>query len=77
MIMSPSRSRVIAEITKAPDLKARVRVVEVDEMRVVEIRDYIPSLDEYGRGYWLPLTEDAVYSVISALQEVANTESLA
>lgn len=75
--MNPASARVVAEITKAPDLRAHVRVVEVEGMRVVEIRDYIPSLGEYGRGYWVPLTEAAVYGILSGLQEVAGTEDLA
>ena len=74
---NPAVARVVAEIVKAPDLRAHVRVVEVEGMKVVEIRDYIPSLSEYGRGYWLPLTESAVYGILSGLQEVAETEELA
>lgn len=72
-----SKARVVGDILKAPDLRAHVRVVEVEGMKVVEVRDYIPSLKEYGRGYWLPLTEAAVYEFITALQEIADSEDLA
>lgn len=72
----PTETRVVTAIKKAPDLDCHVRVVEVNGVRVVEARDFIPSLGEYGRGYWLPLTRDAVFSLINALTEVAQTENL-
>lgn len=77
MSKTPAKASVLGDVIKAPDLRMHVRVVEVDGMRVAELRDYIPSLGEYGRGYWIPLTESAIYGVIAALQEVANDEDLA
>lgn len=74
---SPAKTHITGDVIKASDLRAHVRVVDVDGMKVVEIRDYIPSLKEYGRGYWLPLSEAAIYGVIAALQEVADVEDLA
>lgn len=76
MTTSPAMSRVVAEIAKAADLRTHVRVVEIDSVKVVELRDYIPSLDEYGRGYWLPLTEESVFGVMNALQEIVNSGEL-
>lgn len=48
--------RVVAKIYKAPDLEVHVRELSFvdDDIVVVELRDYIPSRQRYGRGYWLP-----------------------
>lgn len=72
----PAKVRVVGVLPKAPDLECHIRIVEVENVRVVELRDYIPSLDEYGRGYWLPLTEAAIYGAINALTEVVNSEAM-
>lgn len=74
MVTNPANTRVVSTILKAPDLECHVRVVEVDGVRVVEFRDYIPSLDEYGRGYWLPLTQASLYGAMNGLTDVLNSE---
>jgi len=71
--------RVVGEFQKAADLITRVRVVEIDNVKVIEFRDWIPSLGDegdYGRGYWIPLTEEAVFGVMDALKVVSNTEAM-
>lgn len=77
MSKNPAATRVVGAIPKAPDLEAHVRVVEVENVRLVEIRDFIPSLQEYGRGYWLPMTEAALYGVMNAFNEVLTSERVA
>jgi hypothetical protein len=67
---------VVQSITKAPDLECHVRVVEVEGVKVVEFRDYIPSLNSYGRGYWVPLRAEDVFSLINGLTEVVKSEDL-
>lgn len=74
MSTNPASTRVVGVIPKAPDLECHVRVIEIDNVRLVEIRDYIPSLQEYGRGYWIPMTEAALYGVMNAINEVLNSE---
>lgn len=76
MSKNPAKVAVIQKIEKAPDLECHVRIVEVESVRVVELRDYIPSLKEYGRGYWIPLKADSVFSIINGLTEVARTETV-
>lgn len=70
---SRSDSRILAEFRKAADLDTHVRVVEVDGIKVLEFRDYIPSLGEYGRGYWFPadgtILNDVVQSLLKAMNE--------
>jgi hypothetical protein len=73
---NPAKSRIVGVLPKAPDLECHIRIVEVENVRVVELRDYIPSLEEYGRGYWLPMTESALFGAINGLTEVINSEVL-
>lgn len=40
---------------KYADLEVHVRVVEADGTRFVDIRDFVPSTELYGRGIMLPL----------------------
>lgn len=77
MSTNPASSRVVGVIAKAPDLECHVRVIDVENVRLVELRDYIPSLQEYGRGFWLPLTEAALYGVMNSLTEIVNSEPVA
>lgn len=74
MSKNPAKKRVVAVVPKSADLECHVRVVEVENVRVLELRDYIPSLDEYGRGFWIPLSESAIFGVINGLTEVINSE---
>lgn len=74
MAKNPASVRVIQTVPKTGDLETHLRVVEVEGVRVVELRDYVPSLGEYGRGYWLPLNTDSIFSLINGLTEVARTE---
>lgn len=76
MAKNPAAARVVQTIRKATDLECRVRFVEVEGVRVIELRDYIPSLDEYGRGYWFPLNADTIFSLINGLTDIAQTEGL-
>lgn len=76
MAINPAAARVVGTVQKSPDLECHVRVVEVENVKVVEIRDFIPSLGEYGRGYWMPISEDAIYGIVSLLTEVANQEKV-
>jgi hypothetical protein len=76
MSKNPAKSRVVGVLPKAPDLECHVRVIDVENVRVAELRDYIPSLEEYGRGYWLPMSESALYGAINAITEIINSETL-
>lgn len=77
MSQDPSQTRTVTTFIKAVDLECHVRVVMVENVRVLEFRDYIPSLSEYGRGYWIPMTRDAVFSALNGLTDVAQSEDLA
>jgi len=72
MGVNPASTVVIAVLPKAPDLEMHVREIDIDSVRLVEFRDFIPSLREYGRGYWFPKTSDSIYGLINALTEILN-----
>lgn len=72
MSKNPAKISVIQSIPKAHDLECHVRVVEVEGIQVAELRDYIPSLGTYGRGYWVPLKSDELFSLINGLTEAAR-----
>lgn len=76
MAKNPSKARVTQVVNKAPDLECHLRVVEVEGVKVIELRDYIPSLSTYGRGYWIPLNPEEVFSLINGLTEIVRSESL-
>lgn len=67
-----AKQKTYGEILKANDLVTHVRTVNVDGVQVVELRDYIPSLGDYGRGYWIPREPEALSAVIDALVKIAN-----
>lgn len=76
MAKKAASTRVVQAIEKASDLECHLRVVEVEGVKVVEFRDYIPSLKSYGRGYWIPLSEAQIFSVINGLTEIARSEDV-
>lgn len=76
MSNNPASTRIVGVIPKAPDLECHVRVVDVENVRLVEVRDFIPSLQEYGRGYWVPMSEAALYGLMNSINEVLNSERI-
>lgn len=70
--MKVSRGETLGVIRKAKDLDIHVRAVEVDGVRVLELRDWIPSLEEYGRGYWVPLERSKLNALASAVLHAAT-----
>ena len=76
MAKNPAATRVVGVLQKAPDMECHVRVIEVENVSVVEFRDFIPSLNEYGRGYWVPLSEEALYGLVGLLTEIADVEKV-
>ncbi len=74
MSKNVASTRVVQIIDKASDLQTHMRVVEVEGIKVVEFRDYIPSTKTYRRGYWIPLNQQDVFSVMNGLTEIANSE---
>lgn len=56
------RRKVAKRVEIAPDLELHVSTLTVAGQRLVEIRNFIPSTKEYGRGATAPLSAlDAVH----------------
>lgn len=73
MPKNPANTRVHQLIRKAGDLECHLRVIEVEGVRVLEFRDFIPSTQSYGRGYWIPLEDSAVLALIKGLSNIPGT----
>jgi hypothetical protein len=50
----PVRYELLGTVVKAQDLLIAVRVAVVEGERVIDVRDYVPSIDFYGRGITIP-----------------------
>lgn len=68
------RATVLAKISKGNDIETHMRRVEVDDVSFIEFRDYIPSLNEYRRGYWFPDNRDTLLKILEALVDIAEAE---
>ena len=51
---TPAETTVLERFHKSRDVETHLRAVRVDGVSALELRDYIPSSDRYGRGYWIP-----------------------
>lgn len=67
-----SSAKVLGVVRKSADLETHIRTVELDGISVLEFRDYIPSLGEYGRGYWLPVNGQVLNETVQVLLRVMN-----
>ena len=59
-------TRTLARLPKSADLETHVRLLHLDERRIVEFVDYVPSLDQFGRGYWITVTGEAELDALIA-----------
>lgn len=60
---------VLAKVTKAEDLEVHTCRARIDGVTVLDIRDYIPSTGEYGRGTSLPWNTETLKVLRAALRE--------
>lgn len=66
------RRKVMSQTPKTGDLEIHVSTLATESGTFGEIREYVVSLDQYGRGVTFPLTEDTVASLdrgIAALKK--------
>lgn len=62
------KRKTLAKIPVAADLETHVSTVEVAGEKMLDLRQFIPSIAEYGRGVTLPMSTRL--DVIDALQRV-------
>jgi len=56
----------LAVLPKSADLETHIRLVHVGDRRILELVDFVPSLSEYGRGYWITVTDQSVIDMLAA-----------
>lgn len=70
---TPTRERIYARYRKGADLELHVKVTWVNGLQFVNLRDYVPSTQEYGKGVLFPI--DILPWVLESLQQVAADNS--
>lgn len=50
MTTAPYRSKVYSKVNKSQDQQLHVKVTKADGLEFVNLRDYVVSLKQYGRG---------------------------
>lgn len=71
-ITSPSRT-VHSRAAKTSDIEIHVSTLETSAGKFVDIREYVVSLEQYGRGITFPATDELVASVSGGLEWEINT----
>lgn len=57
--MATITETVVGEVEKGNDVVLRVRALEVDGEQFLDIRDFVPSSETYGRGVVIPRKQAA------------------
>lgn len=60
--------RVVGSLDKGTDLLVRVRELSVDGESFVDVREFVPSSDTYGRGVMVPRAQ--LKNLLSLLRAV-------
>lgn len=68
--MDPYDRNVHLVIPRRHDLEIHVSTIIVDEKEYADVREFVPSLQQYGRGILIPAR--SVGEVVSGLQEVQH-----
>lgn len=67
---SPMTHTVYAVVPKGIDSEVHVRTAQLDGIEYAELREWIPSLKEYGRGMWFPSDKSSIDQVIAGLNAI-------
>lgn len=68
MTPAPIRHKVYSKINKGPDMQLHVKVTKADGLELVNLRDFILSQKQYGRG--IVFESHLLGQVIEELQEL-------
>ena len=63
---------VLCKIRKNPDVVMVVRRMSLNGLSYIDIRDYLESRDQWGRGYWFDADPDDLIELASVLLDVAE-----
>lgn len=64
----PINRKVIAIVTKAEDLQVHTCIASLNGVTVLDIRDFIPSTNTYGRGTTLPWNTESLKVMEAAIR---------
>ncbi len=67
---------VLAKVTKAPDLEVHTCRARIDGVVVLDIREYVPSLKQYGRGTTLPWNVESLKVLKAAMAQALKEVGL-
>lgn len=63
---------VLCEVRKSRDVVLVVRLMHVDGLKYIDMRDWLESKQAWGRGYWFDATERNLTEIASSLLSVAE-----
>ena len=61
---------LVATLNRGDDLEVRVRTLSVDGERFTDVREFVPSIETYGRGIMVPF--DQTKPLMKALMDAAR-----
>ena len=67
---------VLAQMTKAEDLEVHVCRARIDGVKVLDIREYVPSTGVYGRGTTLPWNTETLKLFGADVRQAAKEAGL-
>lgn len=75
-LSSPYTRRVLFEVHRKYDMDIHVSKVDIEDRTYVDIREFIPSLSQYGRGITLPpeTAVEAAKAILQRFEEVTDVE---
>jgi hypothetical protein len=67
---------VHSRVAKTSDIEIHVSTLVTDSGTYTEIREYIKSLDQYGRGLTFPATQEITQGLLDGLEVATALESV-
>lgn len=66
----PVLRKVLGKVTKSDDLEVHTCMASLAGVTVLDIREFVPSLQQYGRGTTLPWNTETLKVMRAALRNV-------
>lgn len=63
---------VLCSIRKNSDVVMVLRLMSLDGVKYLDLRDYLTARDEWGRGYWFDADPDELIELATTLLDVAD-----
>jgi len=70
-IVDPFEREIVVTLNRRHDLDIHVSRIVVEERSYVDVREFIPSLAQYGRGILLPVdrAEEIAQAIVKAVHD--------